>query len=42
MREIIHSFVTKIKSKTIEIYNEFSLQHELDIFLRNKIASHHS
>ena len=37
MREIIDSFVTEIKSKTIEIYNEFSLQHELGFFLRNKI-----
>ena len=37
MKKIIDSFVAEIKSKSIEIYNEFSLQHELGILLRNKI-----
>jgi len=31
---LIHDFTKKVGSDDIEIYNEFSLQHELGIFLR--------
>ena len=34
--EIVQDFVKKIADKEIEIYNEFSLQHELGIFLRTR------
>ena len=36
MEDIIHDFFYLVKNKKIEIYNEFSLQHELGIFLREK------
>ena len=32
----IDQFATEIASGNVEIYNEFSLQHELGIFLRNR------
>ena len=38
LEELIDSFTFLIKNGEIEIYNEFSLQHELGIYLRNKIA----
>ena len=38
MKDLIPIFFDSIKSNNIEIYNEFSLQHELGIFLRNKIS----
>jgi len=37
MKSILASFSACIKAGEIEIYNEFSLQHELGIFLRNAI-----
>ena len=37
MKNILASFSARIKTGEIEIYNEFSLQHELGIFLRNTI-----
>ena len=36
--ELIKLFFTKIESSSdIEVYNEFSLQHELGVFLRNQL-----
>ncbi len=35
MRDLIELFIQEIANGRIEIYNEFSLQHELGIFLRN-------
>ena len=35
MEHVVASFVKTIARRQIEIYNEFSLQHELGIFLRN-------
>ncbi len=35
MEGVISSFAKQVGSGSIEIYNEFSLQHELGIFLRN-------
>lgn len=37
LKELIDSFTFLIKNNQIEIYNEFSLQHELGIYLRNNI-----
>jgi len=34
MRDVIGGFIEQIKTCQIEIYNEFSLQHELGIYLR--------
>jgi hypothetical protein len=34
----IEDFVKVVSSGSIEIYNEFSLQHELGIFLRNHLS----
>ena len=36
MQEMIEAFFEEVASGNIEIYNEFSLQHELGIFLRGK------
>lgn len=36
MKEYIKEFLNEVSSCRVEIYNEFSLQHELGIFLRNK------
>lgn len=35
----IHSFFELVKLQKIEIYNEFSLQHELGLYLRNHLDS---
>jgi len=37
MKKLIESFATKVGNGEIEIYNEFSLQHELGIFIRNAL-----
>ncbi len=34
MQEFIKQFVEQVKSGEVEVYNEFSLQHEIGIFLR--------
>lgn len=34
----IEEFAKAVGSGAVEIYNEFSLQHELGLFLRNKLA----
>lgn len=39
MEQIISSFATEVATGRIEIYNEFSLQHELGICLRNKLPT---
>jgi len=36
IRQLIEDFFLYVQSNGIEIYNEFSLQHELGIFLRKK------
>ena len=35
INDLIDDFIQKIRKGDIEIYNEFSLQHELGFFLRN-------
>ena len=37
--EAIHAFLKKVSEQNIEIYNEFSFQHELGIFLRQSILN---
>ena len=39
MQEIIEAFFEEVASGNIEIYNEFSFQHELGIFLRKRLKS---
>lgn len=36
----IEAFVKAVASGAVEVYNEFSLQHELGIFLRNRHGNH--
>ena len=40
IKALLHDFLNLIKTGKIEIYNEFSLQHELGIFLRNNLPDH--
>ncbi|TXI19898.1 MAG: hypothetical protein E6Q62_02860 [Nitrosomonas sp.] len=40
MKQHIETFFDQVRSGEIEIYNEFSLQHELGIFLRNLMPNH--
>ncbi|MCL2523171.1 MAG: hypothetical protein FWF20_12435 [Betaproteobacteria bacterium] len=35
----IEDFVKEVGSKSVEVYNEFSLQHELGLFLRKQLGS---
>ena len=39
LTELIAGFFRLVASGTVEIYNEFSLQHELGIHLRSSISS---
>lgn len=36
MRDLLEEFMVKVAQEEVEIYNEFSFQHELGIFLRAK------
>lgn len=38
MKEHMEAFIREIAANRVEIYNEFSLQHELGIFLRSKLT----
>ncbi len=38
--QVIKPFITSIADGAIEIYNEFSLQHELGVFLRNVLPNY--
>ncbi len=40
LKELIEQFFDVVESSGIEIYNEFSLQHELGIFLRSKLPGY--
>jgi len=40
LKELIEQFFFTVENSGIEIYNEFSLQHELGIFLRNKLPGY--
>jgi len=39
MKQIVQEFAAKVAEGRIEIYNEFSLQHEFGIYLRSKFPS---
>ncbi len=39
MIEIIEKFIDTVGRKEIEVYNEFSLQHEIGIFLRSQLPN---
>lgn len=38
--KFLQEFIERIQNKEIEIYNEFSLQHELGIYLRNVLPGY--
>ncbi|MBP7509363.1 MAG: hypothetical protein KA807_16240 [Prolixibacteraceae bacterium] len=40
LRQLVDDFFLYVQSNNIEIYNEFSLQHELGIFLRAKLQGY--
>lgn len=40
LRQLVDDFFLSVHFNNIEIYNEFSLQHELGIFLRNKLPNY--
>lgn len=40
LMQLVDDFFLFVQSKSIEIYNEFSLQHELGIFLREKLPDY--
>lgn len=40
MKKYLIDFIENIKTGKLEIYNEFSLQHELGIFLRNALPGY--
>lgn len=40
LKVLIEHFFVKVRINNIEIYNEFSLQHELGIYLRNMLPSY--
>jgi len=40
MKKLLYEFIGMVEDDQIEIYNEFSLQHELGIFLRLKLPNY--
>ena len=40
LKELVDNFFLYIQSSNIEIYNEFSLQHEFGIFLRERLQEY--
>lgn len=40
LKELIESFFLYRETENIEIYNEFSFQHELGIFLRRELKGY--
>ena len=40
LMELLQNFVKEIQAGTIEVYNEFSVQHELGIYLRNHLSDY--
>ena len=40
IKELLYIFMSLIGSNQVEVYNEFSLQHELGIFLRNQLEGY--
>lgn len=40
IKELLYEFIGMIEDDQVEIYNEFSLQHELGIFLREQLPNY--
>ena len=40
IKELVYRFMNLVENGHIEVYNEFSLQHELGIFLRNQLVGY--
>jgi hypothetical protein len=40
LNKLLLDFFTDVREKNIELYNEFSLQHELGIYLRNVLPEY--
>ncbi len=40
IRVLLHKFMDMVEGGQIEVYNEFSLQHELGIFLRERLSDY--
>ena len=40
VKKLLYEFIHLLENGSINIYNEFSLQHELGIFLRNKLSDY--
>ena len=40
LNALVHDFFKSVITKNIDIYNEFSLQHELGIFLREALPTY--
>ncbi len=40
IKELLFEFMYLVENESIEIYNEFSLQHELGIFLRERLTGY--
>ena len=40
IEQLLNSFMSLVASGEVEVYNEFSLQHELGIFLRAKLTGY--
>ena len=40
IKKLLHEFIGMVEEERVEIYNEFSLQHELGIFLRERLPDY--
>ena len=40
IKKLLYEFMSMVEENQVEIYNEFSLQHELGIFLRNHLPDY--
>ena len=40
IKKLLNEFIGMVEDEQVEIYNEFSLQHELGIFLRDQLPSY--
>lgn len=40
IEKLLYEFMDQVEDGVVEIYNEFSLQHEMGIFLRNRLPAY--
>ena len=38
IKDLLREFMQLVANEQVEVYNEFSFQHELGIFLRNRLT----